>query len=154
MQENPIRTANLTRLFVGHDSMATQGDEPEQQDANHEVRTDILLAPSVICCRADAAHMPVSNANRLPYRAEQPKTLDAEHTRSDGSQTRSDQSNRPIVRCEAAREPTTRHTRAQRIERQEQQTHCEVKRGIALPAGDANLFRRDIVVGFNRAEHP
>ena len=98
VQENAPWAANVIRVFVGHDLIAAQSDEPEHQNATDEDRTHILLAPAVECCPSHARHVPITNTNRLPQRPEQTKRLDSENTDGCGSQTESDQSNVSFVR--------------------------------------------------------
>jgi hypothetical protein len=84
-------------FVVRHEPITKKRDEPEEQDATDELGIEMLLTPSVPCCCSEAADMPVSNPNRFPNHQPQLKKLESEKSDSDGSQTRSDQSNVALV---------------------------------------------------------
>src|SRR5206468_8024602 len=86
-QENAVRSDSITRtmLVVRRSPIGEQGDEPEQQDSAEEQRTDMLMAPRVLCCRSEAAHVPVSNPNRFPNAQPQLTRLESKKTDRHGS---------------------------------------------------------------------
>src|SRR5438445_9986846 len=86
-QQNALRRGNITSqvLVIRRSPIRAQGDEPEQQDSAEEQHTDMLMTPWVLCCRSEAAHVPVSNPNRFPNTQPQLTTLESEKTGCDGS---------------------------------------------------------------------
>jgi len=87
-----VLTWVLDRPYAG----ATECDEPEQQNASHQLAID-MMHPSVLRCRSDAGHVTVSNPNYLPHRPPKPKALQSKKTDRHGSHARSDQSNESVV---------------------------------------------------------
>ena len=81
------------KLFIVRlGSIAEQGNNPEDQDGCDEERTDVLMTPRGVSCRAEAAHVSVPNANDFPHAQPELTNLECKNTRGNRCQTSGDKS--------------------------------------------------------------